>query len=148
MGFISVFLQYFTSGFAPLTITMRAINQALCSARQLSSPKYYKLVISRVITEWSCLVGCSVDKNLCSYIEIVSWVCLTFFFLSHRDHYFDRANWTVCVLCYLSHIRMDTHPVHRRRQNTDTCSCAVVCTFEAVIPGSVEYCCNQPYCAS
>lgn len=39
-GIGDLFLQCSTSGFAPLTITVRAIKQALCSACQLSSPEY------------------------------------------------------------------------------------------------------------
>lgn len=122
-------MQYSASGFAPLTITMRAINQALCSACQLSSPEYYKFLLYRpfysVIKEWSRLEGCvfTVGKSLCSYIEILSgFICLYSFSLSQRDCLFDKAKWTVCLLCYLSHIRMDTLGTKTDTTQTLTCS--------------------------
>lgn len=85
---VEIFLQYSTSGFAPLTITVRAINQARRSACQLSSPEYTcACYIDHSIEPLkSCLEGCVCAVcvegiKVCvsvvfSYIEIVSRVYL------------------------------------------------------------------------
>lgn len=93
---VEIFLQYSTSGFASLTITVRAINQALFSMPpQLTW--VYMLMLYRpfywVIKEWSCLEGCvctvcvegiKVSVSVVfSYIEIGSGVYLPVYIFSY-----------------------------------------------------------------